>query len=83
MLPYTPFTSENLTAVTEGATAVTDLSSFMGADSSIPNGKQVIFFSAGVLCLVFSLILITRGLMDTDSAQAAIKTLGKIGAVAA
>lgn len=82
MLPYTPFTSENLTAVTEGATAVTDLSSFMGADSSIPNGKQVIFFSAGVLCLVFSLILITRGLIESDDAQAAIKTITKVAVAA-
>lgn len=81
MLPYTPFTSESLTAVTEGATAVTDLSSLVGG-SDFPNGKQVIFFTVGIICLSVSFILITRGLMETDSAQAAIKSLTKVAAVA-
>jgi len=83
MLPYTQFTSENLTAVTEGATAVTDLSSFIGDSAGIPTGKQVIFFSAGLLCIVFSLVLITSALAETDAAQATIKSLTKVATVAA
>lgn len=60
MLPYTPYTSESLTTATS---VVNDLSPFADITSGLPDGKQVIFFSIGFVCIIASIALISRALI--------------------
>lgn len=79
MLPYTPFTSTDLTSVTgvtETLQGVSDLSSFVGQAQSI-SGKQVIFFIVGILLLVASLTLIISMLLESAVPPEAIASIAK------
>lgn len=62
MYEYTPYTSELLDS---GFSTITDLSSFTGINDlpSFPNGKQVIFFTIGIICVVGSLSIMSRALI--------------------
>lgn len=72
---YTPYTSENLDV---GNALMTNISEYtgIGAIPSLPNGKQVIFFSLGLVCVIASIALISRSLIsDNIPALASIAKL--------
>ena len=73
---YTPYTSELLDT---GMAVVNDITAFTGLDSAIPTlptGKQVIFFSLGIICVVMSLAIMSRSLV-LDSVPG-LSTIAKI-----
>ena len=73
---YTPYTSESLDT---GNVVIDNITAFTGIDNAIPSlptGKQVIFFSIGLLCIVTSLTLMTRSLIDVPS----IASIAKLAA---
>lgn len=80
MYPYTPFTSESLTSVgteiSSTVQAVDDISSLTGAVASI-TGKQVIFFTVGMVALVASLTLIIAALSEQAVTSPAGKAVTK------
>jgi hypothetical protein len=77
MFPYTPFTSEALTGT--GA-IVSDLSSFGNITGTLPSGKQVIFFTVGLACIITSIALISRALIGDNISP---DVLAKIAPLAA
>lgn len=62
MLPYTPFTSEDLTSA--ATLGISDLSSVADLSAGLPSGKQIIFFSIGMLLTVAALALIISVLVS-------------------
>ena len=78
---YTPYTSEDLTGST--AFSVSDLSPFADITGGLPSGKQLIFFSLGMVCLIASIGLISAILISDPVVQSNVKKVTKIGALLA
>lgn len=70
MLPYTPFTSEDLSTATG---VVSDLSAVTGGLGNLPSAQQVVFFTVGIICLIASLALIIGALAENPDVQNIVK----------
>lgn len=60
---FTPYTSAMLDS---GSALVTDITEYTGINDALPkfpSGKQVIFFSLGIICVVTSVALMSRSLI--------------------
>lgn len=77
MFPYTPFTSEDLTAATS---VVSDLSSYADVSQHFPSGKQVIFFTIGIIAVIGALALTTRILIGDEVSPDLLAKLAPLAA---
>ena len=76
-LPYTPFTSEDLSAA---GSVVSDLSSYADVSQHFPSGKQVIFFTIGMVAIIGAIGLTARILIGDEIDP---KLLAKLAPLAA